>query len=104
MPHCYVILQGSVRLSGGREGVPSRVLQDGAFVGGGAWLPDALHPDTATADPSRIGIASTLESSSRALRRGGSRDTALSIERLLALTSRLTYSRLQSCLLQRRAD
>ena len=29
--------------------VTRRTLQAGAFCGGGAWLPRALHPDTATA-------------------------------------------------------
>ena len=55
---CHLILQGSVRLVGNKEGEDGlsqrgvtwrRVLESGAFCGGGAWLPGALHVDTATA-------------------------------------------------------
>ena len=52
LTQCFLVLQGSLRLTGGRmgPGSGSRVLSAGDFCGGGAWLPgQALHPDTATA-------------------------------------------------------
>ena len=61
--NCFLIQQGAIRLSGnkgdggsggggsggGAVGDSTRRLEAGTFVGGGAWLPSALHPDTATA-------------------------------------------------------
>lgn len=46
---CQLLVRGSLRLSESAEGSSRRVLEAGALIGGGAWLPCALHADTATA-------------------------------------------------------